>query len=276
MATPGAKDSRPRLPTLYLSHGGGPCFWMSFPPPFGPHGWDRLADYLRGVLASLPARPRAILLVSAHWEMARPTVGAGAAPPMLFDYYGFPEHTYRLNYPAPGSPALAREVQDLLAAAGIASDVDPERGFDHGVFVPMLLINPQADIPVATLSLQESLDPAQHLAIGRALAPLRDQGVLIVGSGSSFHNLATFQDGDSRDSLVFDQWLTEAATLPDAKTRNERLALWSQAPRARACHPREEHLLPLMVAAGAAGEDVGRLAFTDLIGGKRLSGYVFG
>ena len=276
MSFPAAPEATTRMPTLYLSHGGGPCFWVSFPPPFGAHGWDRLADYLRGVLASLPARPKAILLVSAHWETPRPTVGAGAAPSMLFDYYGFPEHTYRLSYPAPGSPALAQEVRDLLDAAGIASDADTERGCDHGVFVPMLLVNPEADIPVVTLSLKQTLDPAEHLAIGQALAPLRDQGVLIVGSGSSFHNMATFRDGDSRDSLMFDQWLTESATLPDARARNERLARWSQAPRARACHPREEHLLPLMVAAGAAGDDPGRLAFTDLIGGKQLSGYAFG
>jgi aromatic ring-opening dioxygenase catalytic subunit (LigB family) len=265
-----------RQPAIFISHGGGPCFWMNWPEPIGPHGFDKLKTYLAGLLASLPARPTAIVAVSAHWEAPRPTVGAAAAPPMLFDYYGFPEHTYRLSYPAPGSPELAARVRHMLEAAGIAAATDGERGFDHGVFVPFLIMDPQARIPVVTLSLQQDLDPARHIAIGAALAPLRDDGILIVGSGNSFHNLRTFVDGSAREAAAFDAWLTEAATAPDAAVRNAGLVAWERAPCARACHPREEHLLPLMVAAGAGGDDIGRRVFADSIGGKAISGFAFG
>jgi aromatic ring-opening dioxygenase catalytic subunit (LigB family) len=246
------------------------------PPPFGPGAFDGLADYLQGIDASLPARPKAILAVSGHWEADRPTVSTSPAPPMYFDYYGFPEHTYRLNYPAPGSPELAGRVRELLAGAGIASDEDPRRGFDHGVFVPFLKIYPDADIPVVALSLQHNLDPAQHIAIGRALQPLRDEGVLIVGSGMSYHNLRRFGDGDSRQAEAFDTWLAQAATHADPAMRDRELAQWTAAPCARDAHPREDHLLPLMVVAGAAGDDVGRHAFSEQIGGKAVSGFEFG
>ncbi len=264
-----------RQPTLYITHGGGPCFWMTFPPPLGPHAFDRLRAYFEGLLAGLPARPRAILMASAHWEAAVPTVSTAAAPPMLYDYYGFPRHTYELKYPAPGSPALAAQVTALLRDAGIASATDDSRGFDHGVFVPMLIVDPEARIPVVMLSLQQDLDPARHLAIGQALAPLRDEGVLIVGSGSSFHNLRTYFHGDGRNAQAFDNWLNETATADPAR-RRARLIEWTRAPGARACHPREEHLIPLMVAAGAAGDDAGRRTYQDVIGGNAFSGFAFG
>ncbi len=267
-------DRAPRLPTLFISHGGGPCFWMTFPAPFGPHAWDGLADHLRGVLSDLPA-PRAILIVSAHWEAARPTVTTAERPGMLFDYHGFPAHTYELSYPAPGSPVLAARVRALLGEAGIACDEDPDRGFDHGVFVPMLMIDPGALTPVVVLSLRKGLDAAEHLRIGRALAPLRDEGVLIIGSGNSFHNMRTFRDGDAAASIEFDDWLKRAATDPDPFMRNRCLEAWETAPRARACHPREEHLIPLMVAAGAAPEGVGARVFSERIGGKQISGFAF-
>ncbi len=178
-----------RLPTLFIPHGGGPCFFME-PPPSAPQLWDRLAAYLRGIDASLGRRPRAVLVISGHWEAARPTLNTAAQPPLLFDYHEFPEHTYHLHYPAPGSPVLASRVRELLDSAAIESDSDDARGLDHGVFVPFLLVYPQADVPIVQLSLQAGLDPAAHLAIGRALAPLRDEGVLIVGSGMSYHNCA--------------------------------------------------------------------------------------
>ncbi len=266
---------RSRQPAVFLNHGAGPCFWMDWPAPLGPGAFDRLDGYLQGLIARLPARPTAALVVSAHWEAERPTVGTAAAPPMLFDYYGFPEATYRLRFPASGSPELGRRVRDLLAAAGIDTDEDAERGFDHGVFVPFLRITPNADLPVVALSLCRDLDPARHLAIGAALAPLRDEGVLIVGSGQSYHNLARFTDGDGATAEAFDSWLNEAATASDPQVRNRKLATWTAAPAARAAHPREEHLLPLMVVAGAAGADPGRRAYDDRIGGKRFSGYEF-
>lgn len=265
-----------RLPTFFLSHGGGPCFWMEFPEPFGPHAFDALRDYLAGLLKSLPARPRAILVISAHWEEKIATIGTAIAPPMLFDYYGFPPHTYELNYPASGSPEVAARVQALLTQAGIASAMDAKRGFDHGVFVPMLIVDPDAKIPVVTLSLQGNLDPAQHMAIGAALAPLRDEGVLIIGSGNSYHNLREFFNGKPDAAEQFDAWLTSVVTEDDVEKRYNGLINWAQAPSARVCHPREEHLLPLMVAAGAGGTDKGRLSFHFTSGGKAQSCFSFG
>jgi len=263
-----------RLPAIFVTHGGGPCFWMSFPEPLGPHAFQKLAKYFSGLLADLPERPRAVLIVSAHWEEAQPTVSTASQPGMLFDYHGFPPHTYELNYPAAGSPALAAKVKKLLEAAGIACGTDDKRGFDHGVFVPMLMIDPNANLPIVMLSLQKDLDPARHLAIGRALSSLRDEGVLIIGSGSSFHNLRTYFNGAPEEAAEFDRWLTE--TAESVAGRERRLTEWAQAPSAKACHPREEHLLPLMVAAGAAQGEAGRRVFHDLIGGKPMSGYSFG
>ena len=268
--------SSPRQPTLFVSHGGGPSFWMSYPPPIGAHGFDKLRAYLAGLIAGLPERPKAILVISGHWEEDRVTVSTSPAPPMLFDYYGFPPHTYQLSYPAPGDPALAARVRDLLGKAGIASEENATRGFDHGVFVPFLIVDPDASIPVVMMSLESNLDAARHLAIGAALAPLRDEGVLIVGSGNSFHNLRTFFDGEAGASLQFDQWLTETVQSADPAVRATGLKAWDRAPAARLCHPREEHLIPLMVAAGASQGDAGSVAFHDMIGGKAISGYAFG
>jgi aromatic ring-opening dioxygenase catalytic subunit (LigB family) len=275
-ATPSAIATR--LPTLFIPHGGGPCFFMD-PPPGDPQAWDAMAAYLRGIAASIGTRPRAILVISAHWETARPTVGTNARPAMLFDYYGFPEHTYQLKYPAPGSPALASRVRELLAQADIAADEDPARGYDHGVFVPFLLAFPDADIPVVQLSLRADLDPAAHLAIGRALAPLRDEGVLIVGSGMSYHNLREFwstRPEDVEAAARFDNWLAAAVENPESAARDKQLAAWAAAPGARAAHPRAEHLLPLMVAAGAAANDPGRRTYRDRVFGKAVSGFQFG
>jgi len=263
-----------RLPALFVTHGGGPCFWMSFPEPLGPHAFDGLGRYFDGLLADLPERPKAVLMISAHWEESLPTVSTATRPGMLFDYYGFPPHTYQLSYPAPGAPDLAERVRSLLAAAGIESGTDDQRGFDHGVFVPMLKIDPEAKVPVVMMSLRHDLDPAAHLAIGAALAPLRDEGVLIIGSGSSFHNLRTYFNGAPEAAKEFDDWLTETSVNPT--DREHRLIGWSDAPSARACHPREEHLIPLMVAAGAAQGEAGRRVFHDVIGGKPMSGYAFG
>jgi len=270
--------SERRMPAIYLPHGGGPCFFMD-PPPQAPQTWDGMAAYLRGLAASIGERPRALLVISAHWETTRPTVNSGARPGMLFDYYGFPPHTYQLSWPAPGSPQLATRVRELLGAAGIGTDEDATRGYDHGVFVPFLLAWPDADIPVVQLSLQAGLDPAAHLAIGRALAPLRDEGVLIVGSGMSYHNLREFFAADPRviaGAEQFDAALTQALQHADRGTRDAQLVHWKQLPAALACHPRAEHLLPLMVVAGAGGEDIGRRTWSGPIFGKPVSAFQFG
>jgi aromatic ring-opening dioxygenase catalytic subunit (LigB family) len=265
-----------RLPSLYITHGGGPCFWMEFGPPFGPHAFDKLRAYLAGLIAGLPERPKAILMISGHWEEDRPTVSTAPKPGMLFDYYGFPEHTYHLSYPAPGAPDLAQRVRGLLQAAKIDCGTDDRRGFDHGVFVPQLIIDQEAKIPVVMLSMRHDLDPAAHIAIGRALEPLRDEGVLIIGSGSSYHNLREFFTGRSAEaSLAFDDWLNETVTAGDPETRNARLIDWAKAPGGRASHPREDPLIPLMVAAGAAGSDRAELAFNGTMVGHRLSAYHF-
>ena len=264
-----------RQPAIFVPHGGGPCFWIDFPPPFGPNAWDGLRRYLSELVESLPERPKAFLVITAHWEAAQPTVSVNPKPGMLFDYFGFPEHTYNLSYPAPGAPEVASEAKRLIEAAGLPVGTDGERGFDHGVFVPFLIVDPEATIPVVMLSLRKDLDAAFHIQLGKALAPLRDQGVAIVGSGMSYHDLRHFSDGGEGPSAVFDAWLDETVTKP-APERQARLAAWDKAPGGRACHPREEHLIPLMVVAGAAGDSKGRHDFREIIGGKVISGFRFG
>jgi aromatic ring-opening dioxygenase catalytic subunit (LigB family) len=267
-----------RMPTLYIPHGGGPSFFMK--DGLGGKGvWDAQADYLRGLAASLGQKPKAVLVVSAHWEEPRPTVNVQAKPSLLFDYYGFPEETYRLRYPVPGEPALAERVRDLLTGAGIDAREEKARGLDHGVFIPFLLIYPEADIPIVELSLVQGLDARTHLAIGRALAPLRDEGVLIVGSGMSYHNLRAMMSGNGNgdeSSRRFDAWLTETLEDADTDVRDAKLIDWTEAPHALASHPRAEHLLPLHVAAGAAGADRGRRTYSDILLGKAQSGFRFG
>jgi len=269
-------DTKAPLPTFFIPHGGGPCFFMEWPGEMA-HAWDPLAAFLRGIAGSIERKPSAILVVSGHWEEAKPTVTTATTPTLIYDYSGFPAHTYELRYDAPGSPAVAARVRELLEGAGIASGADDRRGFDHGVFVPFLLIDPEAGIPVVQLSLAADLDAEKHLAIGRALAPLRDEGVLIVGSGMSYHNMREFMSrGESDGSERFDEWLTGAVQAQPAE-RDELLAHWQQrAPEARRAHPREDHLIPLMVAAGAAGNDLGTRVFHDRISGSDISGYRFG
>jgi aromatic ring-opening dioxygenase catalytic subunit (LigB family) len=266
-----------RLPTLMIAHGGGPCFFMD-PPPQAPHLWDAMGAHLRSIDGQISRRPKAVLVVSAHWETAIPTVHAGREHGLLFDYYNFPEHTYQLTYPAKGSPEVASRVQALLGEASIACAVETERGLDHGVFIPLMLIYPDADVPVVQLSLQQDLSPRQHLDIGRALAPLRDEGVLIVGSGMTYHNLRAFMTDDAvAASGAFDQWLTHAVTEAGPAERSALLTHWAEAPGARQSHPREEHLIPLMVAVGAAGGDAGQRIYAERLGGLTAqSAYRFG
>ncbi|HEX8789505.1 MAG TPA: class III extradiol ring-cleavage dioxygenase [Polyangiaceae bacterium] len=264
-----------RMPAIYLPHGGGPWPFVSL-GFFQPHEVQSLAEYLRGLVAALPQRPRAMVVVSAHWEAKVPTVMTSPRPPILYDYYGFPPESYAITWPAPGHPELAARARQLLDAAGIPSAEDGARGFDHGTFIPLKLTFPDADVPTIQLSLEEGLDPARHMAIGRALAPLRDEGVLLVGSGMSYHNMRGFNQPQGRaDSEVFDAWLKHAAVAAPGE-RDAALTQWSSAPAARRVHPREEHLLPLMVMAGAAGADRGRVTFSDTFGGVRISAVHFG
>ena len=262
------------MPTLYIPHGGGPCFFMAWTA--GPADtWDRMGAWLRGLRATIGV-PRAIVVVSAHWEAEAFSVTGHPGPSLIYDYYGFPEHTYRIEYPAPGSPVLAERIRTLLGQAGTRVRVDPERGFDHGVFIPFKLIYPDADIPIVQLSLQTGLAPGAHLDAGAAIAPLRREGVLIVGSGMSYHNLRRFGVENNADSDRFDAWLGETVCAADASVRNDGLRAWQRAPAAREAHPREEHLLPLMVVAGAAENDPGERIFSDRVMGATVSAYRFG
>jgi aromatic ring-opening dioxygenase catalytic subunit (LigB family) len=263
-----------RTPVVFVPHGGGP--WPFVDTGFPKADVDRLADYLRSVRAIPTSQPKALLVVSAHWEKPVPTVMTSARPPILYDYYGFPPESYEITWPAPGAPALASRVQQLLGHAGIGSDADAERGYDHGTFIPLKLTYPDADVPAAQLSLKQGLDPTEHLAIGRALLPLRDEEVFIIGSGMTFHNLRAFRDPRAAAvAETFDAWLRETM-VQEPTERNRRLEQWESAPAARAAHPREEHLLPLMVASGAAGEDRAVVGFNDTFAGLRLSAYHFG
>ena len=262
-------------PTYFINHGGGPCFFLE-PGPMRS-AWGELEAYLQAFASTLADRPRAILIISGHWEEDRPTANSGAAPPLLFDYGGFPEHTYRLTWPALGAPDLASQVRSLLESAGIETAEDDQRGWDHGVFVPMKVMFPQADIPTVQLSLQRGLNPAVHLAIGRALTPLRLDNVLIVGSGQTYHNMAGFLSGGGGfdpAADAFDAWLRGA--IADGATRDRALTDWAQAPGARDAQPHEDHLLPLMVAAGAASGEPGHTAFHGHTLGKPISGFRFG
>lgn len=262
------------MPVAFVPHGGGPWPFVEMGLP--PDEVAALKEYLQSV-RTLPRRnPRALVVVSAHWEAPVPTLLTAAHPPMLYDYYDFPPESYRLAWPAPGDPRLARDLSALLERAGFPAASDAARGFDHGTFVPLKVAYPDADVPAIQLSLVRGLDPAHHLALGRALAPLRDDDVFIIGSGMTFHNLRAF--GDPRAvsySEMFDEWLRGVMQkTPDDRARG--LTEWAGAPAARFAHPREEHLLPLMVATGAAGDDPARLAFNGTFGGTRLSAYHFG
>lgn len=263
-----------RLPTLFIPHGGGPCFFMEWNPL---DTWTSMSQFLQSVPDRLPAVPRAILVVSGHWMEPAMTVGSAARPPLIYDYYGFPEHTYQLRYDAPGSPELAARIRALLSEAGIANQEDKERGYDHGVFIPLKVAFPDATIPIVQLSLRSDLDPQAHLDAGKALTPLRDEGVLIVGSGMSFHNMRAY--GDPRFGPIsdrFDEWLTHAVQSPPAQ-RAAALRQWGEAPDARLCHPpdKEEHLIPLLVAAGAASEGRGERVFSDRVMETTISGFRF-
>jgi aromatic ring-opening dioxygenase catalytic subunit (LigB family) len=251
-----------KMPTYFLSHGGGPWPWLRKEMPF----YDELEKSLQEIPAQLPQLPKAILMVSAHWEEAEFSITSSGRPPMLYDYGGFPEHTYRVTYPAPGSPELAAKVKMLLESKGITARLDATRGFDHGAFVPAFPMYPKADVPMIQMSLKTGLQPGAHLNAGRAISCLRDEGVLILGSGLSYHNMRALMSGDvaaKADSKAFDAWLLSTLTTKADGIRSEQLLDWSSAPSARKAHPREEHLIPLLVAVGAAESDLGSRTYHE-------------
>jgi aromatic ring-opening dioxygenase catalytic subunit (LigB family) len=264
-----------RLPTYYVSHGGGPWPWMR--EQSGAR-YAQLEASLQAMAREAGDGVRAVLVVTAHWETPEFTLSSAEQPGMLYDYHGFPPHTYQIHYRAPGSPTLAARVQALLQAGGVAARLDPERGFDHGTFSVMQATYPAAQLPVVQLSLRADFDPAAHLAAGRLLAPLRDEGVLIIGSGLSYHNLRLLNANGTAPSVQFDDWLQTTLTTAPPAERDERLLHWEQAPSARIAHAREDHLIPLMVAVGAAHEETGHCVYHEdrFMGVVAASSFRFG
>lgn len=256
---------------LYIPHGGGPL-------PLMNHGGHKdLTAFLSGLVKG-QAKPTGILVISAHWERDIPVITSGPAPHLIYDYFGFPEAAYQISYPAPGSPALARQAADLLTANRISTRLDPDRGFDHGMFIPLALMLPDADVPCIQISLCADLDPTAHLSVGEALSPLLKENIWVLGSGFSFHNMGAFDlsgagdlPADEDDNRAFQAWLDQTCTGPGLtpKERKDRLVRWENAPHARFCHPREEHLLPLMVCAGMAGCRPAERIFDKAIMGRQ-------
>lgn len=264
-----------KLPTYFISHGGGP--WPFMKQEYG-NAYATLEASLQDIPRQLGVTPKALLVISAHWEEPEFTLMSSSAPGMIYDYGGFPDYTYRISYPAPGSPELARQVQQLLQDAGIAAGMDAQRGFDHGMYSAIYPVYPKADVPIVQLSLKVGLDPTEHIALGRALAPLREQGVVIIGSGLSFHNLRQFGPAGYAASAQFDAWLHSSLIQADTAARTAKITNWSAAPAAHAAHPREEHLLPLMVALGAAEDDAASCVYHEktFMGGLTVSSFRFG
>lgn len=232
-----------RLPALYISH-GSPMTALA-PGKVG----ERLAELARTV-----PRPDAIVIASAHWLAPAPRVGSAAAPDTLHDFGGFPQALFDIRYPAPGDTALSARVAGLLQAAGLSAQLDPQRGLDHGVWVPLRLLYPDADIPVVPVSIQPGLGPAHQFQVGRALAPLRDEGVLVIGSGSITHNLHDWRSYDDARQAPYVQpfidWVEQRLASEDVAAL---LDYRNQAPFAERAHPTDEHLLPLYLAMGAGG-----------------------
>ncbi len=238
--------------TLFISHGGGPL------PLLGDPAHAELVSCLRKLALELP-RPEAILVISAHWESEVASISAHAKPDLLYDYYGFPPESYQIQYPCSGEPALAKALAKSLEDNDIPVKLEATRGLDHGVFVPLKIMYPEADIPCVQLSLLASLDPEAHIALGEAIADLKWENLLVIGSGFSFHNLpAFFRSRDEtfyQNNQAFEAWLEELCTSSSLTEgqRREQLINWASAPGGRYSHPREEHLLPLHVCYGVAG-----------------------
>lgn len=249
---------------IFISHGAGAS------PFFKGSGHEKMVSCLRQMTEHL-IRPKAIIVISAHWEATQATIGSGAHPELIYDYTGFPEAAYQIKYPAPGNPKLAKRVFDLLEVAGIKSKLDSERGFDHGMFVPLKIMYPNANIPCIEVSLIKSLDAQAHIKLGKALASLKDEDVVILGSGFSFHNMRAFLTTPTHSSqarnLAFEAWLNDTLTSTSCTEaqREKLLTQWEKVPAARYCHPREEHLLPLHVCYGAAGTPAKQVFSFDIL-----------
>jgi len=264
-----ASTNATRLPVAFVSHGGGPSFFMEAAPG------ERFYDISKGSeamksLERLPKqlgaeKPKAIVVVTAHWESSHKVLVSGKPEytKLLYDYGGFPDHTYKIEYKAPAQPQLAKRITELLGNKGIGSELDTTRNWDHGVFVPLKIMFPAADIPVVAVSILQSYDPAVHIAIGKALEPLRDEGVLILGSGYATHNFM----GSAAGNRKFVDAASDVITNSTPELREKSFVEWDKLPGAREAHRQEDHLMPLHVVVGAAGEDKGKTVFRQDTGG---------
>lgn len=265
------------LPTFFLSHGGGPWPWM----PERETVYQELEASLHKVRATIGDNPKAILMISGHWEEQDGfAVMSSARPPMLYDYNNFPAHTYSVQYPAPGAPELAAEIHSLLEAKHYKTWLNDERGYDHGVFTIATCMYPNADVPILQLSVRSDYDPDIHVQLGRDLAHLRSEGIAIIGSGLSYHNLKNLRNQELAkvDSAGFDKWLRETLDGQDPSARTAAILNWEKAPYARDAHPEEDHLIPLMVALGAAESEAATLIYhqDDFFGATTASSFQFG
>lgn len=261
------------LPTYFISHGGGPWLWV----PQMRETFAQLEQSLKDMVASWETPPKAILMVSGHWEGDEVEVMATERPPMIYDYNNFPQETYEVVYPAKGAPDMAQRAVDLLKDAGFDATLNTTQGYDHGVFVPMAAMYPDADIPLFQVSILRSYDPKRHFEMGRALSALRKEGVMIIGSGLSYHNLRMLGAEAAEPSAAFDAWLNSVMQMPPEE-RLAQLANWENAPSARICHPEEDHLVPLFVALGAAEDEPATTIYhePDMMGSIAASGFRFG
>ena len=262
-----------KIQVVYIPHGGGPM------PILGGGGHQHLTPFLKG-LGNKLKKPDRILVVSAHWEESTVTLTSGAQPEMIYDYYGFPDEAYKLKYPAPGDQKFAQKIFEGLKKDKKDCKLDPNRGFDHGMYIPLMLIYPSADIPVVQMSLKKGLDPSEHIEIGKALGKYLEPGTLVLGSGMSFHNMRSFGPNSStKESLIFDEWLAKTCTDSSISPMGVEKSLisWEKAPAARYCHPREEHLIPLHVCYGIAAEQFphGDLIFNDTVLGQKCLGILW-
>ena len=273
-----------RYPTVFINHGGGPMPLLGRQPDLVHNMKEVVSKYLP------KEKPTAIVVISAHWESDPIKITSAPNPKMYYDYGGFPREAYEFQYPAPGSPTLAQRIHTLLGTAGLDSQLDGGRGYDHGVFIPLMIMYPEADIPVVCVSLHGSLEADQNLQLGEALLPLRDEGVLILGSGYTFHNMQYIMK-PNRSSVQasndFNGWLKKTLLDNSATNYLKELKTWDQAPGGRASHPREEHLLPLLVVAAAGGDQASatliydttttdaQCAPSDMLSSHAVTGYMF-
>lgn len=258
------------LTVLYIPHGGGPL------PLFEHPGHLELIRFLKTIPDQLET-PEAIIVISAHWEQSIPTLTAKAIPPLVYDYYGFAPEAYEIDYPAPGEPQIAKELWAGLEAKGIHSQLDERWGFDHGMYIPLKLMYPAAQIPCVQISLINGMNPSAHINLGRALNEILTGKILVLGSGFSFHNMKAFgKTGNDAKNIEFDQWLSETMTDTglSRSDRVDRLIHWERAPHARYCHPTEEHLLPLHVCYGIF-ETPGQRVFDGHVLGKKSAAFLW-